>query len=194
MEESVNLDILIQKIELMIINYAFMANNSYRISTHVLSCLNECKESYANIKRLYDIQREQLSDASVEIKAYTQGLKKVEAQLVVHQQNQLCTETSELVFEPVVNESHIEVQPKVWSDAPIIEEYESDSDDEYVSIKIEDLDTPSFANKQIKTPREKIKNQSTNSQKPEVNNKRLGIESNERGLFCLWGSFSHLIS
>ncbi|GJS38386.1 hypothetical protein Tco_0563429 [Tanacetum coccineum] len=30
-----------------------------------------------------------LSDASVEIKAYDQGLKKVEAQLVVHQQNQL---------------------------------------------------------------------------------------------------------
>ncbi|GKB62804.1 hypothetical protein Tco_0918990 [Tanacetum coccineum] len=33
--------------------------------------------------------REQLSDASVEIKAYTQGLKKVEAQLVAHQQGQL---------------------------------------------------------------------------------------------------------
>ncbi|GJU05301.1 hypothetical protein Tco_1121731 [Tanacetum coccineum] len=47
--------------------------------TQVPSCSNECKESYANIKRLYDIQKEQLSDASVEIKAYTQGLKKVEA-------------------------------------------------------------------------------------------------------------------
>ncbi|GJS50105.1 ribonuclease H-like domain-containing protein [Tanacetum coccineum] len=42
----------------------------------------------------------------------------------------ISTETSELVFEPVVNESHVEVQPKVWSDAPIIEEYESDSDDD----------------------------------------------------------------
>ncbi|GJR28353.1 putative ribonuclease H-like domain-containing protein [Tanacetum coccineum] len=40
----------------------------------------------------------------------------------------ISTETSELVFEPVVNESHVEVQPKVWSDAPIIEEYESDSE------------------------------------------------------------------
>ncbi|GKB18758.1 hypothetical protein Tco_0852681 [Tanacetum coccineum] len=35
------------------------------------------------------IKREQLSDASIEIKAYTQGLKKVEAQLVAHQQGQL---------------------------------------------------------------------------------------------------------
>ncbi|GJV91101.1 ribonuclease H-like domain-containing protein [Tanacetum coccineum] len=306
-------------------NYAFMANNSTGSDTQVLSCSNECKESYANIKRLYDIQKEQLSDASVEIKAYTQGLKKVEAQLVVHQQNQLwyeqkikfmkidlddktdvltyhktllakaqkekddldvivhkwnhssknlgkianysmsardkfglgygdyrysgnlsyenevfqsvfrcnasdyenpplhkrfiktcemqavpppmtgnylpsgpdveiddskytygpektrpsepesqtneldacdsniSTETSELVFEPVVNESHVEVQPKVWSDAPIIEEYESDSDDddENVYVKIEDLDTPSFATKHVKTPSENVKNNST---------------------------------
>ncbi|GJZ21622.1 hypothetical protein Tco_0558661 [Tanacetum coccineum] len=72
-------------------------------------------------------------------------------------------ETSELVFEPVVNESHVEVQPKVWSDAPIIEEYESDSDDddENVYVKIEDLDTPSFATKHVKTPSENVKNNST---------------------------------
>ncbi|GJS81522.1 hypothetical protein Tco_0748063 [Tanacetum coccineum] len=57
--------------------------------TEVTSCLNECKESYAKLKKLYDAQREQHSDASIEIKAYTQGLKKVEAQLVAHQQGQL---------------------------------------------------------------------------------------------------------
>ncbi|GJX62763.1 hypothetical protein Tco_0295663, partial [Tanacetum coccineum] len=34
-------------------------------------------------------KREQLTDAGIEIKAYTQGLKKVEAQLVAHQQGQL---------------------------------------------------------------------------------------------------------
>ncbi|GJR44399.1 hypothetical protein Tco_1312502 [Tanacetum coccineum] len=67
-------------------NYAFMASNSSGSVTQVTSCSNECKESYANLKRLYDAQREELSDASVEIKAYTQGLKKVEAKLVAHQQ------------------------------------------------------------------------------------------------------------
>ncbi|GJU17692.1 hypothetical protein Tco_1145658 [Tanacetum coccineum] len=36
-----------------------------------------------------DTEREQLSDASIEIKAYSQGLKKVKAQLVAHQQGQL---------------------------------------------------------------------------------------------------------
>ncbi|GKA93969.1 ribonuclease H-like domain-containing protein [Tanacetum coccineum] len=70
-------------------NFAFMASNSSGSDTQVPSCSNECKESYANLKRLYDAQREQLSDASIEIKAYTQGLKKVEAQLVAHQQGQL---------------------------------------------------------------------------------------------------------
>ncbi|GJW13610.1 hypothetical protein Tco_0017743 [Tanacetum coccineum] len=39
-----------------------------------------------------DTKREQLGDASIEIHAYTQALKKVEAQLVAHQQSQLCYE------------------------------------------------------------------------------------------------------
>ncbi|GJS64783.1 ribonuclease H-like domain-containing protein [Tanacetum coccineum] len=70
-------------------DYALMACNSSESDTEVTSCSNECKESYAKLKKLYDAQREQLSDASIEIKAYTQGLKKVEAQLVAHQQGQL---------------------------------------------------------------------------------------------------------
>ncbi|GJU76582.1 hypothetical protein Tco_1273652 [Tanacetum coccineum] len=330
-----------------------MASNSSGSDTQV--CSNECKESYANLKRLYDAQREELSDASVEIKAYTQGLKKVEAQLVAHQQGQLwyeqkikfmkidlddktdvliyllkkllakaqkekddlevivdkwnhslknlgkiindhmsvsdkfglgygdyrysgnlsyeneisqsvfvcnksdsenrplhtrlvkpsemqavpppmtgnylpsgpdieiddsqytygpqknqpsesesqttdldtcdsniSTKTSKLVSEPIVNESNVEVQPKVWSDAPIIEEYESDSDDENVTVQTKRLDTPSFANKQVKTPRENVKSQSTHSQKPKVNNKELGQRFTERACFVC-GSFSHLI-
>ncbi|GJR80893.1 ribonuclease H-like domain-containing protein [Tanacetum coccineum] len=246
-------------------DYALMACNSSGSNTKVTSCSKECKESYAKLKKLYDAQREQLSDESIEIKAYTQGLKKVKAQLVIHQQGQLwyeekirfikidlddktdvltyhkkllaeaqkekddlkakvekwhnsfknlgkllnsqmsandkfglgygdhrydgilsyenevfskgillgkesdfqkstirmyrfvtaggmhasqpsesetqtsefdtcesniSTETPELVSEPIVNEPNVVCQPKVWSDAPIIEEYESDSEDE----------------------------------------------------------------
>ncbi|GKF81172.1 hypothetical protein Tco_0239774 [Tanacetum coccineum] len=37
-------------------------------------------------------------------------------------ESNICTKPSELVSEPVVNESNIECQPKVWSDAPIIED------------------------------------------------------------------------
>ncbi|GJU94981.1 hypothetical protein Tco_1319737 [Tanacetum coccineum] len=57
--------------------------------TEVTSCSKECVESYAKLKKLYDEQRKQLGDASIEIQAYTQALKKVEAQLVTHQKNQL---------------------------------------------------------------------------------------------------------
>ncbi|GJS54817.1 hypothetical protein Tco_0628179 [Tanacetum coccineum] len=99
-------------------------------------------------------QREQLGDASIEIHAYTQAVKKVEAQLVAHQQSQLLSqasesetqidfdtcdsncsdETHESLPEPAVNEPKVVSQPKVWSDAPIIEEYESDSEDEHVGV------------------------------------------------------------
>ncbi|GJY51266.1 ribonuclease H-like domain-containing protein [Tanacetum coccineum] len=70
-------------------NYALMAYSNSGSDTEVTSCSKECKESYAKLKKLYDEQREQLGDASIEIQAYTQALKKVEAQLVTHQQNQL---------------------------------------------------------------------------------------------------------
>ncbi|GJV36671.1 hypothetical protein Tco_1409148, partial [Tanacetum coccineum] len=96
------------------------------------------------------------------------------------------------VSEPVVNESNVECQPKVWSDAPIIEEYESDSEDECVSIPTKQQETPSFANQQVKTPRENVKSQFTHSQKPKVNKKELGYGFTARACFVC-GSFSHLI-
>ncbi|GJT45690.1 hypothetical protein Tco_0954405 [Tanacetum coccineum] len=41
-------------------------------------------------------------------------------------------ETLEFVPKPAVNKPKVVSKPKVWSDAPIIKEYESDSNDEYV--------------------------------------------------------------
>ncbi|GKA34783.1 ribonuclease H-like domain-containing protein [Tanacetum coccineum] len=73
-------------------NFALMAYSNSGSETEVTSCLKECEESYAKLKKLYDEQREQLGDASIEIQAYTQALKKVEAQLVCHQKNQLVYE------------------------------------------------------------------------------------------------------
>ncbi|GKA56770.1 hypothetical protein Tco_0755842 [Tanacetum coccineum] len=62
--------------------------------------------------------------------------------------------------EPVVNEPKVVSQPKVWSDAPIIEEYESDSEDEHVSLPTKEQETPSFAFintvKHVKTPRQAV--------------------------------------
>ncbi|GJY95520.1 hypothetical protein Tco_0511881 [Tanacetum coccineum] len=73
-------------------NFALMAYSNSGSDTEVTSCSKQCVESYAKLKKLYDTQREQLGDASIEIQAYTQALKKVEAQLVAHQKNQLLYE------------------------------------------------------------------------------------------------------
>ncbi|GJY06306.1 putative ribonuclease H-like domain-containing protein [Tanacetum coccineum] len=257
-------------------NFALMAYSNLGSDTEVTSCAKECLESYAKLKKLYDEQREQLGDASIEIKAYTLALEKVEAQLVCHQKNQLAyeeiikfmkidlddktnvltyhkkllaeavkekeelktkleklqsssktlskllnsqmsakdkfglgygnqiyegvlsyenevfqsvfdsrssdvqdspmndrfanvegmhasnssVETLESVPEPIVNEPKVVSKPKVWSDAPIIEEYESDSDDEYVIKTSKEQEKPSFAFvntvKHVKTPRETV--------------------------------------
>ncbi|GJT03998.1 hypothetical protein Tco_0838460 [Tanacetum coccineum] len=226
------------------------------------------------------LAKAQLSDASIEIKAYTQALKKVEAQLIAHQQGQLwyeekirfmkidlddktnvltyhkkllaeaekekddlkakvekwhnssknlgkllntqmsandkfrlgygdyrydgilsyknevlqsvfmnkegdlenqplydSDETHESLPEPAVNEPKVVSQPNVWFDAPIIEEYESNSKDEHVSLPTEEQETPSFANKQVKTPRETVKNQFTHSKNPKVDKKGLGYRT-----------------
>ncbi|GJX29628.1 hypothetical protein Tco_0237707 [Tanacetum coccineum] len=64
-------------------------SSSSNVNSKVHTCSTECEQSYEQLKKLYDTQREQLGDASIEIQAYTQALKKVEAQLVTHQKNQL---------------------------------------------------------------------------------------------------------
>ncbi|GJT56861.1 hypothetical protein Tco_0991915 [Tanacetum coccineum] len=71
------------------------------------------------------------------------------------------TETLESVPEPVIVEPYVVSQPKVCPDAPIIEEYESDSDDEYVIQPSKEQKRPSFAFidtvKHVKTPKETVK-------------------------------------
>ncbi|GJV17797.1 putative ribonuclease H-like domain-containing protein [Tanacetum coccineum] len=96
--------------------------------------------------------------------------------------------------EPIVTEPKVVDQPKVWSDAPIIEEYESDSEDEHVSQPTKEQEQPSFAstNKQVKTPRETVQNQFTHSKNPRVDKKGLGYGFTARACFVC-GSLSHLI-
>ncbi|GKB36978.1 putative ribonuclease H-like domain-containing protein [Tanacetum coccineum] len=297
-------------------NFALMAYSNSGSDTEVTSCSKECVESYAKLKKLYDEQREQLGDASIEIKTYTLALKKVEAQLVYHQQNQLAyeekirfmkidlddkndvltyhkkllaeamstrdksrlgssdvedspvhdrfanaegmhavpppmtgnymplgldkevddsmftygpkqsktsesdtqtsnfdscesnssVETLESVSEPVVVEPKAVSQPEVLSDAPIIEEYESDSDDEYVIQPSKEQERPSsaFVNtvKHVKTPRETVKEQNTYSPSPKADkrdwnglmSKSLGLRYGFTKNACfVCGRFSHLI-
>nr|GEV65155.1 ribonuclease H-like domain-containing protein [Tanacetum cinerariifolium] len=74
-------------------------------------------------------------------------------------------ETLETVPKLVESKPKVINDPKVWSDAPIIEKYESDSDDDYVSKALVDQEKPScaFINtvKHVKTSRQTIQDQET---------------------------------
>nr|GEX01336.1 uncharacterized mitochondrial protein AtMg00810-like [Tanacetum cinerariifolium] len=72
-------------------DYALMAFNSGS-DTEVTSCSKVCEEFYAKLKKLYYEEKEQLGVVSIKIQAYTLSLKKVEAQLVCYQKNQLAYE------------------------------------------------------------------------------------------------------
>ncbi|GKC82526.1 hypothetical protein Tco_1138243, partial [Tanacetum coccineum] len=115
-------------------------------------------------------------------------------------------ETHESMPEPVVNEPNVVSQPKVWSDAPIIKEYESDSEDEHVSLPTKEQEIHSFAfidtDKHLKSPRQTVIEQNTCSQSPKPDKKDCsGLMSKKLGLgfgytkkACfVCGSFSHLI-
>nr|GEW57315.1 putative ribonuclease H-like domain-containing protein [Tanacetum cinerariifolium] len=113
--------------------------------------------------------------------------------------------TLESVPKPVANEPKAVSKPKVWFDAPIIEEYESDSDDEHVTIPSKEQEKPTFAFvntvEHIKNPRQTVKEQHTCSQNPKPNNrnwddlvsKRIGLGYGFTKKACfVCGSFSHL--
>ncbi|GKA95506.1 hypothetical protein Tco_0817544 [Tanacetum coccineum] len=103
-------------------------------------------------------------------------------------------QTYESLLEPTVIEPKVVDQPKVWSDAPKIEEYESNSEDEHVSHPTQEQEQPSFAstNKQVKNHRETVKNQFIHSKNPRVDKKWLGYGFIARACFVC-GSLSHLI-
>nr|GEW54455.1 hypothetical protein [Tanacetum cinerariifolium] len=165
----------------------------------VKSCSKAYEESYARLKKLYDEQRDKLSDASVEITACTLALKKasdledtpvndryangmhavpplmIENYMPFRSDVEIdyskftyCpkqTSADESDFKPseyafcesdssvetftsmpelVENASKVVCEPKVWTDAPNIEEYESDCDNDSVSNVQKDKEKPSF--------------------------------------------------
>ncbi|GJU13810.1 putative ribonuclease H-like domain-containing protein, partial [Tanacetum coccineum] len=96
-------------------------------------------------------------------------------------------ETHETMPEPIVNEPKVVSEPKVWSDAPIIEEYESDSEDEHVSLPTKEQEIPSFAfintDNHLKNPRQTVIEQNTCNQSPKPDKKDCsGLMSKKLGL------------
>ncbi|GJW76891.1 ribonuclease H-like domain-containing protein [Tanacetum coccineum] len=81
--------------------FAFMAytSNSSGSDTEVQSCSKNCVKTYEKLQKQFDEQRQTLSKANLEIVAYQLGLESVEAQLVVHQKNEVVYEEKIAVLE-----------------------------------------------------------------------------------------------
>nr|GEX81418.1 ribonuclease H-like domain-containing protein [Tanacetum cinerariifolium] len=81
-------------------------------------------------------------------------------------------ETTTSMPDPVENAPKVVCEPKVWTNAPIIEEYESDNDNDSVSNVQEDKEKPSFtfidSVKHVKTSRENVKESSTPNHNPKI--------------------------
>nr|GEW76256.1 ribonuclease H-like domain-containing protein [Tanacetum cinerariifolium] len=113
-------------------------------------------------------------------------------------------ETITSMPEPVENTPKVVCETKVWTDAPIIEEYESDSDNDSMSHVQKDKEKPSFAFtdsvKHVKTSGENVKETSTPNHIPKIEKqdrngytrKGLGYAFIRKACFVC-GSFSHLI-
>nr|GEV44523.1 reverse transcriptase domain-containing protein [Tanacetum cinerariifolium] len=113
-------------------------------------------------------------------------------------------ETTTSMHAPVENAPKVVCEPKVWIDAPIIEENESDSNNDSVSNVQEDKEKPSFAFtdsvKHVKPSRENVKETSTPNHNPKIEKqdrnghtrKGLGYSFTRKACFVC-GSFSHLI-
>nr|GEY39715.1 retrovirus-related Pol polyprotein from transposon TNT 1-94 [Tanacetum cinerariifolium] len=113
-------------------------------------------------------------------------------------------ETTTSMSTPVDNAPKIVCEPKVWTDALIIEEYESDSDDDLVSNVQENIEKPSFAFtnyvKHVTSPRENVKELGTPNHYPKIEKqdrhshtrKGLGYAFTRKSCF-ICGSFSHLL-
>nr|GEU60473.1 hypothetical protein [Tanacetum cinerariifolium] len=93
-------------------------------------------------------------------------------------------ETLEFVPKPVESKPKAVSKPKFWSDAPIIEEYESDNDDEYVFKALVEQEKPScaFINivKHVKTPKQSVKDQKTCSQNSKNNHTRVACHKGKQ--------------
>nr|GEX25156.1 hypothetical protein [Tanacetum cinerariifolium] len=106
--------------------------------------------------------------------------------------------------EPVESAPKVVCEPKVWTDAPIIEEYESDKDNDSVFNVQEEKEKPSFTftdtDKHVKTSREDVKETGTPNHGPKVKKqdrnghtrKGLAYAFTRKACF-ICGSFSHLI-
>nr|GEU40018.1 putative ribonuclease H-like domain-containing protein [Tanacetum cinerariifolium] len=197
-----------------LLNTQMSANDNFRLGYgnyrygNILSYKNEVLKSVFMNKE-YDLENTTVNDRYAE-GMHTTSVDESDSKSVdnASSDSNSSVEPSTSVPEPVVNESKVVSEPKavceskVWTDAPIIEEYKSDSDDDLVFNVPNNIEKPSFAFtdsvKHVKSLRENIKETGTPNHYPKIKKqdrhshtgKGLGYA---RKSCVVYGSFSHLI-
>ncbi|GJT08599.1 hypothetical protein Tco_0843061 [Tanacetum coccineum] len=154
---------------------AYLSSGSSSLSSsdsEVSTCSKACLKSYEYLKEHFDKQKEQLKKSNLKIIGYQMGLESLEARIVVHEKNEASYEESikrmkllmkkSKVSETITSVPNVETtltktskdsleKPKtVRFGASIIEDWESDSEDENVF-------EPKEVKKTVKSSFEKIK-------------------------------------
>nr|GEU92607.1 retrovirus-related Pol polyprotein from transposon TNT 1-94 [Tanacetum cinerariifolium] len=78
-------------------DFALMAHSSDSANSsnsEVQSCSNECLQSFKNLQKQYDQQKEILNKANLEIPGYQYGLESLEDRIRIHQKNETIFEES----------------------------------------------------------------------------------------------------
>nr|GEX94999.1 ribonuclease H-like domain-containing protein [Tanacetum cinerariifolium] len=118
-------------------------------------------------------------DVEIDYSKFTYGPKQTSADVSDSKPSEYAScesdssvQTSTSMPELVKNAPKVVCEPKVWTDAPIIEKYELDSDNDLVSIVQEHKEKPSFAFtdyvKHVKTSIENIKETGTTNHNPKI--------------------------
>nr|GEV27406.1 ribonuclease H-like domain-containing protein [Tanacetum cinerariifolium] len=150
-------------------------------------------------------------DVEIDYSKFTYGLKQTSIDELDAQTSENATcesdssvETTTSMPALIDNAPKIVYKPKVWTDAPIIEKYELDYDDDLVSNVQENIEKPSFAFidsvTHVKSPRENVKETGTPNHCPKIEKqdrhshtrKGFGYAFTRKSCFVC-GSFSHLI-
>nr|GEY98326.1 putative ribonuclease H-like domain-containing protein [Tanacetum cinerariifolium] len=162
--------------------------------TEVPSCSKACTKAYAQLHSQYDKLTDDFRKSQFDVISYQTGLESVEARLLVYKQN-------EYVFEENIKLLHIEVQLrdtalvtlrqklekakqerddlKLKPTSPIIEDWVSDSEDEFENKAPQIV--PSFVQsfEQVKTPRHSV--QPVETSIPAATPKPVSPKSNSSG-------------
>ncbi|GJS33862.1 ribonuclease H-like domain-containing protein [Tanacetum coccineum] len=146
------------------VNYALMAISSSSSSSssdsEVQKCSKQCLESFKTLQKNYDTEREKHNKAKLEIRGYEIALESLESRILGHEKNELAWGQTNAEKPKSASESVVS-NPKIDRDRVIIEDWNSDDEEEVNEVQTVRLETQTVKTRDDKSGQ--------NSQKQGIN-------------------------